>query len=127
MKNSWRDELCGFKLNMSDLDTAVTEEQIDRFMTIMKKAMNNEELSPEDNRVIVDTVITLTITQESAIRPGAFQFMTLEELNNPITFISNDGTVYNIVLLINHKTFATHGPFGSAIYRKQLDSIAQLP
>ena len=37
--------------------------------------------------------------------------MTLDELENPLTYISTtDGTVYNIVFVLNHKTFATHGP-----------------
>jgi hypothetical protein len=111
MKNSWRDELCGFNLNMEDLDTAVSEQTINRFIMIMKKAMSNEKLTQEEYRVIVDTLITITITQESAIRPGAFQFMTLTELNNPVIYISpTDGTIYNIVFVLNHKTFATHGP-----------------
>jgi Na+-translocating ferredoxin:NAD+ oxidoreductase RnfG subunit len=65
MKQSWRDELCGFKLTMSDLDTAVSKETINLFKEIMKKAMNNETLSQEEYRVIVDTIITITITQES--------------------------------------------------------------
>ena len=110
MQHSWRDELCGFKLTMCDLDTAVSKETTDKFAKIMKKAMNNAELSQEEYRVIVDTIITITITQESAIRPGAFQFMTLEELGNPVTYISSDGTIYNIVFVLNHKTFASHGP-----------------
>ena len=94
---------------MEDLDTAVSEETINRFIMIMKKAMSNEKLTQEEYRVIVDTLIT--ITQESAIRPGAFQFMTLTELNNPLIYISpTDGTIYNIVFVLNHKTFATHGP-----------------
>ena len=107
MKNSWRNELCGFNLNMEDLDTAVSEETINRFIMIMKKAMSNEKLTQEEYRVIVDTLIT--ITQESAIRPGAFQFMTLTELNNPVIYISpTDGTIYNIVFVLNHKTFQLH-------------------
>lgn len=111
MQNSWREELCGFKLITDDLDTAVSEETIKSFIMIMKKAMKDEKLTPEEYRVIVDALITLTITQESAIRPGAFQFMTLEELDNPVTYISSsDGTVYNIVFVLNHKTFASHGP-----------------
>ena len=78
---------------------------------IMKNAMSNKKLTQEEYRVIVDTLITITITQESAIRPGAFQFMTLTELNNPVIYISpTDGTIYNIVFVLNHKTFATHGP-----------------
>ena len=73
--------------------------------------MLNQKLTQEDYRVIVDTLIIITITQESAIRPGAFQFMTLQELDNPITYISpTDGTVHNIVFVINHKTVGTHGP-----------------
>jgi site-specific recombinase XerD len=36
--------------------------------------------------------------------------MTVEELNNPVTHISSDGTIYNIVFVLNHKTFASHGP-----------------
>jgi hypothetical protein len=102
MKNLWRNELCDFILNMEDLDTAV-------FIMIMKKAMSNEKLTQEEYRVIVDTLIT--ITQESAIRAGAFQFITLTELKNPVIYISpTDGTIYNIVFVLNHKTFATHGP-----------------
>ena len=111
MKNLWRDELCGFNLNMEYLYTAISEETINRFIMIMKKAMSNEKLTQEEYRVIVDTLITITITQESAKRPGAFQFMTLTELNNPVIYISpTDGTIYNIVFVLNHKTFATHGP-----------------
>ena len=110
MKNSWRDELCGYNLNMDDVDTAVSEATIEKFISIMKKAMKGERLTQEEYRVIVDTLITLTVTQESAIRPGAFQFMALEELDSPVTYISTDGTVYNIVFVLNHKTFATHGP-----------------
>ena len=68
MKNSRRDELCGCKLNMSDLDTAVTKEQSDRFMAVIKKAMKDEHFSPEEFRVIINTIISLTFTQESAIR-----------------------------------------------------------
>jgi hypothetical protein len=102
MKNLWRNELCDFILNMEDLDTAV-------FIMIMKKAMSNEKLTQEEYRVIVDTLIT--ITQESAIRAGAFQFITLTELKNPVIYISpTDGTIYNIAFVLNHKTFATHGP-----------------
>ena len=111
MQNSWRDELCGFNLTMEDLDSAVSEDTIARFITIMKQAMLKEKLTQEEYRHIVDTLITITITQESAIRPGAFQFMTLQEIDNPVTYISpTDGTVYNIVFVMNHKTFATHGP-----------------
>ena len=55
----------------------------------MKKAMDGTKLSQEESIVIVNTLITITITQESAIRLGAFQFMILEELANPITHISN--------------------------------------
>ena len=95
---------------MSDLDSAVSQETIDRFTKIMNKAMVNRKLSEEEYRVIVDTLITITITQESAIHPGAFQFMTMEELNHPTTYISTDGTIYNIVFVLNHKTFGTHGP-----------------
>lgn len=39
--------------------------------------------------------------------------MTLEELENllTLTYISKtNGTVYNIVFVLNHKTFAIHGP-----------------
>lgn len=111
MQNSWRDELCGFRLTMEDVDTAVSPETTKRFVKIMEKAMANRKLKAEEYRVIVDTLITLTITQESAIRPGAFQYMTLQELENPLTYISTtDGTVYNIIFVLNHKTFSTHGP-----------------
>ena len=67
-ENSWHDELCGCKLNMSDLDTAVTKEQSNRFMAVIKKAMKDKHLSPEEFRVIINTIISLTFTQESAIR-----------------------------------------------------------
>lgn len=111
MQNSWRDELAGFRLNMDDVDTAVSEEKIEHFTAIMTRAIGGEKLTNEEYRVIVDTLITITITQESAVRPGAFQFMTLDELDRPVTHISpSDGTVYNIVFVLNHKTFATHGP-----------------
>ena len=36
--------------------------------------MENQKLPPEEYRLIVDTLITLPIMQESAIRPGAFPF-----------------------------------------------------
>jgi len=110
MQHSWRDELCGFRLTMSDIDSAVSQETIYTFTKIMNKAMDNTKLSEKEYRIIVDTLITITITQESAIRPGAFQFMTMEELNHPTTYISTDGTIYNIVFVLNHKTFGTHGP-----------------
>ena len=64
MKNSWRNELCGCNLNMEDLDTAVSEETINRFIMIMKKAMSNEKLTQEEYCVIVDTLITITITRK---------------------------------------------------------------
>lgn len=111
MKNSWQEELLGLKLTTDDLDTAISDQNISNFITIMKKAMSNLKLTQEEYRVIVDTLISLIITQESAIRPGAFQFMTLRELDSPVTFVSpTDGTIYNIVFVLNHKTFATHGP-----------------
>ena len=111
MQQSWRSELCGLKLTMCDLDTAVSEETTERFQSIMKKAMDGTKLTEEEFRLIVDALITITITQESAIRPGAFQFMTMEELSNPVMYISDTvGTIYNIVFVLNHKTFATHGP-----------------
>lgn len=110
MKNSWREELLGFRLTMQDIDTAVSEDTILNFTKAMEKAMEKKTLSGQEHRVIVDTIITLTLTQESAIRPGAFQFMTLEEFSKPLTYISpTDGTIYNIVFVLNHKTFATHG------------------
>ncbi|XP_028418405.1 uncharacterized protein LOC114543745 [Dendronephthya gigantea] len=83
MQNSWRDELCGFNLTMEDLDTAVSEDTIAQFIAIMKQAMSKTRLTQKEYRLIVDTLITITITQESAIRPGAFQFMTLQEIDNP--------------------------------------------
>ncbi|XP_028416842.1 uncharacterized protein LOC114541052 [Dendronephthya gigantea] len=39
MQNSWRNELCGFNLTMEDIDTAVSEHTIARFIAIMKQAM----------------------------------------------------------------------------------------
>ena len=111
MQQWWRNELCGLNLTMSDLGSAVSEETTQQSSNTMKKAMDGKKLSREEFRVIVDTLMTITITQESAIRLGAFQFMTLEELNNPITYISNsDGSIYNIVCVLNYNTFATHGP-----------------
>ena len=77
----------------------------------MSTPMGKQKLTGKEHRLIVDTLITLTVTQESTVRPGGFQFMALEELENPLTYISTtDGTVYNIVFVLNHKTFATHGP-----------------
>jgi hypothetical protein len=58
MKNLWRDELCGFNLNMEDLHTAVPEVTINRFIMIMKNAMSNKKLTQEEYCVIVDTLIT---------------------------------------------------------------------
>ena len=111
MKNAWRNELCGLNISMEGIDEAVSPDTAKQFSKLMEKAMENQKLAPEEYRLIVDTLITLTITQESAIRPGAFQFMTLQELANPLTYISpTDDTVYNIVFVINHKTFASHGP-----------------
>ena len=60
--------------------------------------------------VIVDSLRTITITQENAIHPGSFQFLTMKELNHPTAYISTDGTIYNIVFVLNHKTFGTRGP-----------------
>ena len=108
MQQSWRSELCGLKLTMCDFDTAVSEETTERFQNIMKKAMDGTKLTQEEFRLIVDAT---TITQESAICLEAFQFMTMEEWSKPVTYISDtDGTIYNIVFVLNHKTFATHGP-----------------
>ena len=111
MQQSWRSELCGLKLTMCDLDTAVSKGTTERFQNIMKKAMDGTKLTEEEFRLIVDALITITITQESSIWPGAFQFMTIEEMSNPVMYISDTvGTIYNIVFVLNHKTFATHGP-----------------
>lgn len=111
MKNSWREELCGLKLTTHDLDTAVSEETIKQFTKAMKKAMSNIELNPKEYRIIVDTIISVIITQESAVRPGAFQFMKVEEVNNPVTHVSpTDGIIHNIVFVMDHKTFGSHGP-----------------
>ena len=63
MKNSWRDELCGFSRTMQDVDTAVCAETTKRFVDIIEKAMGKQKLTGEEHRQIVDTLITLTITQ----------------------------------------------------------------
>ena len=111
MQNSWREEITGMKLTTHDLDTAVSKEIIEQFSGIMKKAMGRVELTQREYRVIVDTIISVITTQESAARPGAFQFITIEEVNNPVTYVSEtDGTIYNIVFVMGHKTFGTHGP-----------------
>ena len=50
----------------------------------------------EEYQVIVETLITITITQKSAVRQGAFQFMTLDELDRPVMHkLPAAGTVYN--------------------------------
>ena len=113
MQNAWRDELYGFRLTMEDVDTALSMDNIIRFLGVMEKVMAKKKLSGAEHRNVIDTlVVTATITQQSAIRPGAFQNMTLLELGNSMQYIilPSDGSIYNFVFVVNHKTFAMHGP-----------------
>ena len=72
MQQSWCNELCGLKLTMSDLDSAVSEETTQQFSNTIKKAMDGKKLSKEEFRVIVDTLITKQLHRRVPLDWGHF-------------------------------------------------------
>lgn len=110
MQNSWREELFNTRLIMKDVQEAISEEDIVQFRTALDKAMKKVKLSPKEYRKIIDTIFAWVTTQTSAVRAGAFQCMTIEELRNPMPYIDDEGEIFNIVFVFRHKTFSTHGP-----------------